>query len=287
MAVWIPGELKQIQAIVKFVQDPCEAPWTLYLELARAPAKKLIIELLTFGLDDVYRGFVRPKGIYSFKRTGRRRGKRGGVKGIPELGELLGHNLPGAETMHARPFGNGTRWLWLIDGALQRVLFWWMIVDITTDFLFEWTTLIGKTEYCHGDRLTGAASCDVALGVINYLLPAEPLGCEYLHKSWGTVAGMSPMTVEAPCSVFSASVTAKALPTQNFGTLSIWIARLTDPATPLGNVDGQQQDWLTREATATCSADLPGPGIYAAFAHVTGPNIAFITGGLLSGWAWT
>ena len=283
--MFVQEKIKQVQAITKFCQDPCHAPWTVYMELARAPAGKLILQFISFGLDDVIRGLIRPKGIYPLKRTGRRRGRRGKVKGIPELGEMLGHNIPGAETLAVRKFGNTTRWLWVIDGVLQRILFWFMIVDLVTDFLYEWTTLIGKTEYCHAGRLTGAASCDVALAVLSPAAFPLPLGCDYLHKSWGDFAGCSPAHVSSPSSVYCASITVKALPMQDFGSLSVWIAPIGHPENRIGPIDTQTMgmDWL---ATATAAADLPGPGIYAAYASVTGPNIAWITGGQLSGFAY-
>ena len=69
-----PSWLDQINTVVKFIDNPCDAPWAVYFETALAPAGRALLTLLTFGLDDVIRGFARPKGL----RSGRhgRRGKR-------------------------------------------------------------------------------------------------------------------------------------------------------------------------------------------------------------------
>lgn len=187
MPNYVEKKVDQVQSIVKFFEDPCQAPWSVYFELALAPAGHVVIELLSFGLDDVVRGYFRPKGLYRRGRTGRLASKLGKYFEIPEIGEMIGSHLPGAETIKARKISSGVRFLWLVDGVLQRILFWWMIADLLTDFLYEWTSAINRTEYCQGLNI-GAIVCPV---LPNTATPDAwvTIGPDLAHceKQWGEV----------------------------------------------------------------------------------------------------
>lgn len=143
-----PGYLDKIQAILKLVENPCDEPWTVYLELAIEPLFNVVVALLTFGMDDVIRGYFRPKNLRSGRHL--RRGKRGKrfKGGIPELGEEIGKKLPGAEWQRNRIVTHGVKVMWLIDGVLQRALFWWMVADLSIDFFYDWASAIFETEQC-------------------------------------------------------------------------------------------------------------------------------------------
>ena len=187
MPNFIEKKITEVQSIVKFFEDPCQAPWSVYFELALAPAGHVVIELLSFGLDDIIRGYFRPKGLYRRGRTGRLARALGKYAGIPEIGEMIGAHLPGAETIKGRMVSNGVRFMWIVDGVLQRVLFWWMVVDLLTDFLYAWTSAINKTEYCQS-RCTGSVTCAI---LPNTVLPGVwiTLGPDLTRcdKSWGDV----------------------------------------------------------------------------------------------------
>lgn len=133
--------------VTKFINNACDAPWTTYAETMFPAAGKAIITLLSFGLDDVARGYLRPHGVYKQKCLGR--GKRGrNAVGIPELGEEIGKRLPGVDAVKAREYSAAEKKLWLLDGVSQRVLFWFMVVDVVTDFAYDWVTGIYKKEFC-------------------------------------------------------------------------------------------------------------------------------------------
>lgn len=152
----IPQYLDQVNSVIRWWENPCDAPWTLYAELAREPLGDAILTLLAFGLDDVARGFLRPKGIGRVGRHARkgRRGRRG--VGIPEIGEMIGRNWPGAEDLRQRSVSDGVKKLWLVDGVIQRGLFWWMIADVTLTFLADWLTAVQESEVCSRQRVGSA-----------------------------------------------------------------------------------------------------------------------------------
>ena len=153
-----PGLITQVNAIVKYVQNPCNAPWAIYFETAVPAFGTAIMSLLEFGFDDVVRGALRPGGLRSHKHTKRGRKGRGGFRGIPELGELLGSQLPGAKEAKGRKVTQGVKNLWLLDGVIQRLLWYWLVVDITVEFFYAWTSAIQKTEFCEAQGVGSALS---------------------------------------------------------------------------------------------------------------------------------
>lgn len=146
-----PGYIDKVNTVVKFTQNPCNAPWTVYFESALISAGKQIIVLLSFGLDDIIRGYFRPRGVYQarrspFGRRGKSRPRRGSI--VPEIGEMIGKRLPGAERARGRSVTQGVKNIWIIDGVLQRLLWYWLVVDVTVDFFYTWATLVQESSFC-------------------------------------------------------------------------------------------------------------------------------------------
>lgn len=151
-----PGDLGQFDK-VNYVIDawarPCEAPWYIYVSTLKPALLAAFITLITFGWDDVARGFLRPRGLGG-RRTGKRKGKfLRGIPRFPEIGELIGSNLPLAEEV------KGTRWstlgkaLWRIDTAIQQTLFYWLVADVAVDLAFNWTSVLYETRWCQASAL--------------------------------------------------------------------------------------------------------------------------------------
>lgn len=153
----LPSYIDQVNTVLRWWENPCDAPWTLYAELALPAAGEAALNLLAFGLDDIVRGYFRPKGLRTGRhgRKGRKSGRRGG--GIPEVGEEIGKRLPGAEQARGRHVSEGVKNLWMVDGVIQRGLFYWMIADVTLDFFATWLSAVQESEVCRTMRI-GAAS---------------------------------------------------------------------------------------------------------------------------------
>jgi len=144
---WVRTRTNKWNRVIGFAADPCDAPLSVYFETLRPAAGKALITLLTFGVDDVARGYFRPKGVYPRGCLGRKKRSRSAI-GIPELGEEVGKKLPGAEGIKSRSFGAVEKNLWLLDGLTQRVFFWLMVADIVTDFTYDWASGIYKAGFC-------------------------------------------------------------------------------------------------------------------------------------------
>lgn len=148
-----PDAFDKVNYVINAWARPCDAPWYIYVSTLKPAALEAFITLMTFGWDDVARGYLRPRGLGG-RRTGKRKGKWGRrVPRFPEIGELIGSNLPGAEAV------KGARWnilgkaLWRIDTAIQQALFWWLVADVTVDFAFNWTSVLYETRWCQASSL--------------------------------------------------------------------------------------------------------------------------------------
>lgn len=143
-----PGFIDKVNGIINYVENPCDAPWIIYFETALPALGTAILTLLDFGFDDVVRGALRPRGLRTRKHT--RRGRRGRSRfgGIPELGELIGSSLPGAQEAKGRSVTQGVKNLWIVDGVLQRILWYWLVVDVTVEFFYAWASAINESVFC-------------------------------------------------------------------------------------------------------------------------------------------
>lgn len=148
-----PDFFDKVNYVIDAWSDPCDAPWYIYIETMLPAALEAFITLITFGWDDVARGYFRPRGL-NLRRSGKRKGKWAKRRPrFPELGEELGKRLPGADKMKDRKWSSMGKTLWRIDTVAQRALFWWLVADVTNDFAFNWTSLLYETHWCRDPDL--------------------------------------------------------------------------------------------------------------------------------------
>lgn len=142
-----PGYYDKVNYVIDSWAHPCEAPWYIYVETLWPAALEAFLVLITFGWDDILRGYWKPRGLG--RRTGKRKRKWARrIPRFPELGELIGSKIPTADIVKGRKWGAGGKTLWRIDTLLQKGLFWWLVVDVTVDFAYNWTTLLYETSWC-------------------------------------------------------------------------------------------------------------------------------------------
>jgi len=148
-----------LNAVTNFVEYGCYPHWTVWVDTFWRPAGRVVLQLFVFDLGDILRGYFRPtnlRGIGSGTRMPMRGKKnkagktgRGNRKvAIPEIGNSVGKALPGSPFFQGRKVTGIERYLWILDGLSQRVLWYWLVAEITEDFVTEWTTAIMESEAC-------------------------------------------------------------------------------------------------------------------------------------------
>ena len=199
---WPDREIQRLNTIVQFLEFKCQGDWVVYVETALPALGEVALVLLDFGWDDVVRGFLRPYGLRNRLkfRSGTKRKRRKSRFEIPELGELIGKSLPGAKIIKGRNIGRFQRWLWTIDAVAQRVLWYWMLIDLTSEFLYDWATGIMTSADCyqgadwgllgtHDNFGTAAGAENIGLDAltyeVNYGNPPKGTGWEFLFKEPG------------------------------------------------------------------------------------------------------
>lgn len=195
----IGGLYGTANSVVDYFESDCHPDWHVYVETLFPALGQAVLVLLSFGLDDVLRGYFRPAGGRGFgglSRASRRyrspsklQRSRGILKGgIPELGELTGRRLPGAQIVQARRVGTAEKFLWKVDGLAQRGLWYWMIADVLDDFTVNWTSALMRSQDCIGVEVGGVVRTDVSgVGLIgNQLFGTLTVG--HVEESWGPVS---------------------------------------------------------------------------------------------------
>lgn len=161
-----PSYLEKINYIVQFWSNPCNAPFLVYLELAWAPLGRAVLLWFSFGLLDIQRGFWRPSRALGGRRSARR-GKRGrkpkripkAVRGraraiyrLPGIGDdsggWLGKQIPGAQEVKGRHINQGQINFWILDDMGQKILLFFLIANISIDFLYDWATVVDQSLFC-------------------------------------------------------------------------------------------------------------------------------------------
>ena len=143
-----PDYFDKVNYVIDAWSEPCEAPWFIYVETLKPALITAFITLITFGWDDVARGFFRPRGLGP-RRTGKRKGKWAKrIPRFPEIGNTIGANIPGADSVKGWKWNSAGKTLWRIDTISQAVLFAWLVVDVTIDLAYNWTSLLYNTHWC-------------------------------------------------------------------------------------------------------------------------------------------
>jgi len=151
-----PGRFySKINTVIQLLEVDCGSKWFVYAQTALPAVGELVLALIDFDWDDVARGFVRPYGIRT--RAGLRLPSRAKIRipEFPEVGEEIGKRIPGARIIKSRAVHKLEKWFWAVDGVLQKALFWWMILDLSTNFFYNWALGIFRTTKCSGSGYGG------------------------------------------------------------------------------------------------------------------------------------
>lgn len=149
----------RINFIVRLVIDPCDAPIEVWLQTAFPALLKFLWSYFFPDWLNILTTYARPGKALAKKRGQRKgsRGKKGGrTKRLNPLSfspdEYIGKNLPGFDDLNTRGISDGVMWLWTIFGVIERVLFFFFVIGLVLDFLFDWFSAIYQAGYCDENR---------------------------------------------------------------------------------------------------------------------------------------
>jgi|SRR6218665_1501921 len=151
--------------------DVCDAPITVWVQAMRQPAINFLLAWFALDLKQIMIARYRPSSPWRVGRSWRhgglgRKGKRGPIRDrLRKLfswdpNEALGRMLDPDDALRGREVGRWGATLWLIEGQIERILFYWMVIELTTTFLYEWTSAVSQTIYCK-NRDDAVLLCEV------------------------------------------------------------------------------------------------------------------------------
>lgn len=146
-----PPWLDKLQFILFMAFNPCDEELTLYVEMAKAPFGRLALFIIEPDLKEIVENLFTPKGLRS-KRHGRK-GRKGGNKGknlLPDVDDLIGSGIPGAQEFQGRRYGGAQRFFFSGVQAIDRVTWPLVLIDEVTDTAFETMSgvMLGSKEGC-------------------------------------------------------------------------------------------------------------------------------------------
>lgn len=142
--------LHRVNSIVDLFEWNCGGNVLTYVRLALPAAGELVMSMLSIEWDDVLRGFLKGAGIRSRSKMFGGIGKSKFSLEIPEIGEEIGQRLPLAGKLRGTRLGKGLKWIFKADAVIQRTLWYFVITDMVSEFLFDWSSNIIRAEECRG-----------------------------------------------------------------------------------------------------------------------------------------
>jgi len=145
----------------------CNGSLTLYVETLLPAATRAFISFFDFDDGDVIRWIYRPRGLT-------KRGRHGKAGILNRLARPIG--MKELENRHTT---FGQKELWRLDGLGQRVFFWWMVVGVATDFVYDWSSLLQKSGGCQ----QGSGVADHPGGTLITLGAFQAVGYSIIRSS--------------------------------------------------------------------------------------------------------
>jgi len=271
---------RRLNGIVDFFEFSCNGNLIMYVQTLFPALGEFVLGLLAFDIDDVARGFLRPYGPSGRKSLVFDPLKRKWEWEIPELGEEIGKRIPGAKFFKASKWWGKTRVLWVIDGVIQRVLYVWLIIDLVSQFLYNWSSGILKHPACVGEGwvcrygVYGESGNDGEKGLVLCGINSEQYGKlpEGVHVSGNLIV------TERPVAVLLAYTFLPVFPLAcNF---RYRLAVRKRGGGGIVDVSPSEDTWSREYRSAMMVARLYHPGEYECIGIVDGSNCYTIFQGL-------
>lgn len=152
--------IQQINSVADMWVDHCTLPATVYAELAWKALGPVALAFITPSYGEVLENILEPESRRKCwrRRKRRRRGWRGPV--LPDPSQVVADNLIGREVFANRLPGTNERMLWRLIGDSDRFLWYLMLFELGTDWLYNWSSAVNNSEYCDKSPLSRAYMVD-------------------------------------------------------------------------------------------------------------------------------
>jgi len=150
---------QKLNGIKAITESTCEDKWSIMAETALPAAGEAMYLLLVPDPTQILQNYLRPsptrggsKGLhrrhggYREGRTGRRRWWR--TLQFPDTDEAIANILPGNDLFKGRQVGLLERWIWTGIDVLDRVGWYWLLIDATNTFVTAWESGIIESRFC-------------------------------------------------------------------------------------------------------------------------------------------
>lgn len=150
------GSLNTIRVLT---ESTCADKWDILIETALPAAGNALYMLIIPDPDEILENYLQPRGRRgTAKRAkqgfGRRQGTRWGQLrwwqkiGFPDVDQIIADILPGRDFFAGRQAGAPERWIWRGIDILDRGLWYWMLLDLSANFVVEWGSGIMESRFC-------------------------------------------------------------------------------------------------------------------------------------------
>ena len=151
--------IRRVPRIIELWENNCDPTWTVLIRTAGPALTSAALMLVDIDMRGFMRGWILPKQ----KRGGGRilRGARArtvltrtgrAVRSVAafwgEGGQVSGRALHANRVAAGKQIGKAGHFLWELDQVTQRLLWFWLLVDVTTQFAYAWTSGIYTSEEC-------------------------------------------------------------------------------------------------------------------------------------------
>lgn len=149
----------QINRVEFIVENPCNAPWTVYLETFFPAAGQALLILLIPSPEEILENYLQPKPGRGPHRRGsrddpRRRRHPGGFlrrawrRGIPDVDDLISDRIPGRSWFESRTPRGIEKLFWRTIDLTDRVFWYWLVADVVDTFTYTWSSGIMESKFC-------------------------------------------------------------------------------------------------------------------------------------------
>lgn len=157
--------LGSLNAIKKITESTCADKWDIMVETAIPAAGEALWLLLVPDPGEILENYLNPRSRRSQRKrgaagTGQRQMTRYGQMrwwqkiGFPDLDQIIADRLPGADAIRGRKVGTAEKWLWQGIDVVDRVLWYWLLIEVGRTFVVEWGSGIVESRFCTNPMLS-------------------------------------------------------------------------------------------------------------------------------------